>query len=86
VDFLKILGYFNFVISAVMFIVVLFANKVEIHRIRKILDILDNGGWRSCPYYHQAAMKGGRRKYDEACPPASQNPENTTKGGDFYGD
>lgn len=69
-NLIQILGYFNFVISAVIFIFVLFANKVEITRLRKLLEILDNGGWRNCPYYQQSAVRGGRRKFD---PPASDS-------------
>ena len=72
-DFTQVIGYFNFVISAVIFVFVLFANKTEIGRLRKLLEILDNGGWRNCPYYKQSAVRGGRRRYDPP-QPDSENP------------
>jgi hypothetical protein len=51
VNFLTNVSVLTFALNALIFIVVLFANKEALSRLRKLLKILDNGSFHDCPYY-----------------------------------
>ena len=54
----------SFVLNAILVVVVGLMSRESIPRIRKILDILDNGGYKNCPHFIDQ-QKEGRRWYDE---------------------
>ena len=56
--------FLNFVLNAFVVVLLLLFSKESLRRIRKILNILDNGGYRDCPHYADQRQQG-RRWYDE---------------------
>ena len=72
---------FSFVLNAVILIFIMLFARVDLKRLKRLLDILDNGGWRNCPKLIDYAQKGGKRDYDHMF-----YPENSSKeGGENYG-
>ena len=61
----QVIGLFTFVINAIILIVVLLLNKEELLRIRKLIDILTNGGYRDCPLYKEKTLQGLRKSLQE---------------------
>lgn len=76
-DLFTAMQYFNFVLNSVIFIALLAISRIGMSRIKRMLDILDNGGWRHCPLYRESADSPHRRWYD-SCAPA----KNIEKGGE----
>jgi hypothetical protein len=74
--------FLNVVLNSIVVIVLLAFSRTNIQRVRRMLDILDNGGWRHCPLYKESVDSPHRRWYD--C--TSGNPKNTQKGGEKHAD
>lgn len=56
--------FIQFVLVALITIIVIFANKEALSRIQNILDILNNGAYKNCPFYKDRQIDG-RRWYDK---------------------
>lgn len=60
---MDVVAVLNFVLNALITIaLVAFANR-DLKGLRNILDILNNGGFRNCPFYVDQKERG-RRWYD----------------------
>jgi hypothetical protein len=55
---------FSLVLNCIILLSVMLLNKEGLERIRKILELLSNGGYRDCPHYSDQ-RKVGRRWYDQ---------------------
>ena len=55
--------FLNVVLNSLVVIVLLAFSRRSLERIRRILDLLNNGGFRDCPYYADQRDEG-RRWYD----------------------
>ena len=71
--------FLNIVLNSVTIIVLLAFSRRSLERIRKIIDLLNNGGFRDCPYYADQREEG-RRWYD--CNKMDEWKESHMKGGE----
>lgn len=51
--------FLNFAVNAIILILVVFLSKKRLRYLRNILDILSNGGYKSCPFYGVQRKKRG---------------------------
>lgn len=79
-DALNTVEFLNFVVNAVIIISLLLLNRESLKRVRKVLDILTNGGYRDCPFFVDQRPVG-RRRYDENR--LQEQLESKEKGGEF---
>jgi hypothetical protein len=61
---LGLVALLNFCLNAFVLIVLLLFSKQTLRKIKNVLSILDNGGYRECPHYADQRERG-RRWYDE---------------------
>ena len=61
-EFLRNTAFLNFAINAIILIFVVFANKEALARLRRLINLFDNGGFRDCPYY-ELELRKARRKF-----------------------
>ena len=61
-------------VNCVVLLVLLLLNKKELSRLHRLIELLDNGGWRSCPLYQQLVEAKKSEKVNEIM-----------KGGEKYG-
>ena len=67
-------SFLNFVINAVIIVVLLLFSRENLARVRNILDILNNGSYHNCPFYRGAKpIEGGRRWYDNQVEKGGEN-------------
>lgn len=71
---MEYINYFNFVLSAVIVVVLMLFSRENLKRVHNILDILQHGSYKNCPYY-DARKVNGRRWYDKEL-------DTNLKGGD----
>lgn len=50
--------FLNFVLNSIIVIVFLLFSKTSLEKIRNILDILNNGGYKNCPFYSKTTHHG----------------------------
>lgn len=54
---------FSFILNCIILTLLMLFSKKTLERIRKIIDILTNGGFKDCPHYF-GQRSVGRRWYD----------------------
>lgn len=69
-----LIPFLNFCLNALITIVLLAFSRRSLERIRKLMDLLSNGGFRDCPFYRThdshredlpSTMKGGEEVWDK---------------------
>lgn len=54
---MEFIEYFSFVLNAVIIITLMLFSRTNLSRVRRILDILSNGGYHDCPFYKKGYLK-----------------------------
>lgn len=57
-SFVRTTTFLNFCLNGIILILIMLLSRRSLERIRRIMNLLEHGGYKECPHYFERSLKG----------------------------